>query len=136
MHVADDLARLREHAVVDGHRAGERDRQPRVDAGDAREAAWPEHAGIGEDEIGRHNADDLERHVIEGERLADNRGVGAEAAAPVAVAQHDDAVFFAHRENPAERRRAPEHVEHVRRDEHAVRHLDASVGLHRRRRDE
>ena len=70
--------------------SGEGDRQPHVDAGDAREPARPEHAAVREHEIGRHHADHLERHPVERQLPADDARIAAEAPPPVAVAQHHD----------------------------------------------
>ena len=40
-------------------------------------------------EVGRHDADDGDRHAIQPDRLADDRRVGAEAAGPEPVADDD-----------------------------------------------
>src|SRR6185312_725509 len=50
----------------------------------------PELGAGREDETGGHDADDCARHVVDANDATQHAGVGAEVAAPEAVAQNDD----------------------------------------------
>ncbi len=136
MRVPRDLAAGCQHPVRDGLWSRVRDGEPHVDLCDACEAARPEHAAIGEDEIRRHHAHDLCGVGRELDGPPDDSGIGAEAAAPVAVAEDHHARWFICGERPAQGCRASQQVEERRGDEHGERNLGAGVRLQFLWRDE
>ncbi len=111
VHVAHQRPRLGEHPVGASDRTRKRDRHPHVHASDAREAAGTEHPAVGEHEVGRHHADDLEREVRQLERPADDGRVTAEAALPVPVAEDHFRYCVLGSKCAAESRRAAEQIE-------------------------
>ena len=122
VHVPDQLTRL-----VDHPRPGEEHRRPHVDLHRAGEAGRTDHAAIGEDEVGRHHPDDGRRFVVDRHGLADDAGIAAEAALPVAVAQHQLAGGVALAQRAAELRGAAEQGEESRLDKRGDDHFGRAV---------
>ena len=127
-------------AGVDEAIALEGERQPDVDVGGAAEARWSEHRSVGEDEVGRHHADDVgppqrrtgvhRRHLIdERQDAADDAGVAAEPPLPIPVAEDHDPAGLAAGKGSAERGCSSEQREHAGGDDRALRDFHAACGL-------
>ncbi len=118
---------LERHALLQPRDALELPLVPRVPALLVRQQRPQVRVGIGKVEAAGHHADDGVRQVVERDRAAHDRRIGAERAPPEAVAQDRDGgrtfVILFGQERTAERRRHAEGPQYAGRDRRAPERL-------------